>query len=278
MRLEEIKLWYKDLCSLGEAIDPISNWFVLLQLIQRSKKAKLKKEALLAQEYYKLAKMVGAFIYDLTREIMPDPDDLMDEGKGTWKSKIYGQPFNYNSKQTRVKIIDNYFIDRLLSIALIYEGLTEDTVLNMIFEVLSVDQDTEGIFSWNATGQGNIKENLNALAKLARANEMEVFLILDRDGDWLDILNDFKKRGYIREGTYHVWEKDFESDNFSIDEVVKKVNYLLGQKLLNKVEKSDVIDRMNNNPALVMMKAISDSFWEKNRVQTERSSIEKRVG
>lgn len=73
LSIEEIKEWYNVLCHLGSGTDPLLEWFVLLQIINNAKKNKLTNEALIAQEYYKLARMIAFFIYDLTKEKMPDP-------------------------------------------------------------------------------------------------------------------------------------------------------------------------------------------------------------
>jgi len=68
LSIEEIKEFYNTLCYLGYIADPLSHWFVLLQIINDAKKNRLTKEALLAQEYYKLARMVAFFIYDKLRK------------------------------------------------------------------------------------------------------------------------------------------------------------------------------------------------------------------
>jgi len=65
--------WYTDLARVGYFIDPLSNWFPLLQLINADKKKKLKKEALLIQEYYKLAKIVAFFYMILLEKKCPTP-------------------------------------------------------------------------------------------------------------------------------------------------------------------------------------------------------------
>lgn len=116
------------------------------------------KGALLEQEYYKLARMVAFYIYDLTKEKMLDPDDYLDGVEGKWKTDIYGEPFNYQSKETRIRILDNYLINRPFQIALIYEGETEDYVIHEIFKVLNIDEDSDGVFLWKAKGQGNIEK------------------------------------------------------------------------------------------------------------------------
>ena len=61
MPIEEIKEWYNSLCHLGYNTNPLLDWFVLMQLINTTKKNKLTGNALIVQEYYKLARMVNCF-------------------------------------------------------------------------------------------------------------------------------------------------------------------------------------------------------------------------
>jgi hypothetical protein len=275
MSIDDIKQLYEDLARLGYINDPLSSWFVLLQLINKAKKEKLKNHALLSQEYYKLSKMVSFFIFDLTKEKMPDPDDVMDEGKGEWKRKIYGDPFDYESKQTQLRIFDNFLIDRPYRIALIYEGDTEDIVIKMIFDALYVNHERDGVFLYNAEGQGNIEKNLYSLAELAKKNEMSIFLMLDRDARWLRIIKNFKKHGYIKEGRYHVWKKDFESDNFEIYEIVEKLNNILTNKGLKMINREELENKMSNTN-ITLRKAISGLIYKENGIDLDRviSNIE----
>jgi hypothetical protein len=263
MSIDDTKAWYQELAILANINDPLANWFVLLQLINRAKKEKLKKDALLSQEYYKLARMVAFFIYDLTTEKMFDPDDVIDEQKGKWKREKYGEPFDYETKTIQHKILDNFLIDRPYMMALVYEGDTEDGVIKMIFDALYVDPERDGLFLYNAEGQGNVERNLYGLAELARKNEMDIFLILDRDARWSRIILDFKNYGYIKEGKCHVWNKDFESDNFAINETLDKVNYILSEKCLKIIKKEELEEKMSN-PNIFLRKAISDLIYKEN--------------
>lgn len=187
----------------------------------------------------------------------------MDGAGGTWKPKIYGDPFDYNNKQTQKRILDNYLVTRPYRIALIYEGDTEDFVVKSIFDALYVDQDRDGIFLHNAEGQGNIQHYVNSFAPLAKADEIDIFLILDRDVNWEKILEDFKRQRFIKDNMYHIWQKDFESDNFEIGQVINTVNTMLKEKNQKEIKTEDVIPKLSN-PSIGLMKAISDVVWNVN--------------
>ncbi len=75
--------------------------------------------------------------------------------------------------------MDNYLIERSLRVALIYEGETEDTVIKMIFDALNVDEKRDGIFLWNASGQGNINNSwIIRLKKVPPVNDTILPIIL----------------------------------------------------------------------------------------------------
>jgi hypothetical protein len=264
--MEEIKELYIVLCHLGHSSDPLFHWFVLLQIINDAKKKRLTKKALLAQEYYNLARMVQSFIYDLTKEKMPDPDDSMNGAGGKWKPKKYGTPFDYNSKQTRNRILYDYLATEPYRIALIYEGDTEDYVIKSIFDALYVDQDRDGIFLHNAEGQGNIQQYVNSFAPLAKANEIDIFIILDREARWKKIIDGFKQRRYLQDNMYHVWKKDFESDNFDTGLMINTINKILKEKGQKEVKQEEVNTRLSNS-STGLMKIISDAIWEENKIR-----------
>jgi hypothetical protein len=115
----------------------------------------------------------------------------------------------------------------------------------------------------NAEGQGNIQHYLNSFAPLAKADEIDIFLILDRDMNWQEIVEDFKRQRFIKDNMYHVWQKDFESDNFEIDKVIDTVNMILKEKDQKEIRKEDVIQKLSN-PSIGLMKAISDVVWNVN--------------
>jgi hypothetical protein len=208
--------------------------------------------------------MVALFLYDLTKERMPDPDDQMDGSGGTWKPQVYGEPFDYKNKQSQKRILDNYLVNRPYRIALIYEGDTEDFVIRSIFDALYVDHNKDGIFLHNAQGQGNIQHYMNSFAPLAKADEIEIILILDRDMKWQEIVEDFKRQRFIKDNMYHIWQKDFESDNFELGQVLDVVNTILKEKNQKVIRKEDVIQKMSN-PTVGLMKAVSDVVWNVNQ-------------
>jgi hypothetical protein len=278
MTIEQLEAWHKDLCKLGYNIDPLSSWFPLLQLIDESQKQKLKEHAFLAQQYYKLARMVSLFLYDLTKKRMSDPDDSIHESNIELKREVYGKRFSYYNNTIKRKILDHYLIDRDFRIALIYEGETEDLVIRSIFNVLGVDSERDGIFLYCARGQGNMKsKSLRGLIEMARKYSAEPFLLLDWDGIYQNLMRSYKKGRmnkdwYIKQKMRHIWEKDFEYDNFGIDRVLGIVNPLLRKNTYLEIRKSDV-EKELQYPQMVLMKAI-DKIIRRNNPNTKNNKLD----
>ena len=147
LTVEQIKEVYYAVASEGQMVDPNANWYSLLRLIKRSRKERLKGKALLAQGYYDLAQMVAHLIYDVTKEKMTDPDDLFDGTEGSWKPDHYGNPFGYNNPETRLQIRNAYFINKPSFIAIVFEGTTEQVVIEKIFGLFMKDHEEKGISS-----------------------------------------------------------------------------------------------------------------------------------
>jgi len=101
---------------------------------------------------------------------------------------------------------------------------------------------------------------MNSFAPLAKADEIDIFLILDRDMKWQDIVEDFKRQRFIKDNMYHIWQRDFESDNFEVGQVLDIVNIILKEKNQKEIRKEDVIQKLSN-PTIGLMKAVADVIW-----------------
>lgn len=264
MSIEDLKGLYNYLCGRGYFIDPLENWFPLLQLMKRSAIGKLEGKALLSQDYYALAYMLSNFIYQLTGEKMLDPDDMNDGISGEWKKRIYGDPFDYNSRKTRNIILDNYFASRPFRLILVVEGNTEETIINLILKALAIDPDRDGFIIHNLEGQPNIKINLGTIYYLARKDFIDVFTILDNDREANEIISKYN----IDIERHHKWERDFEYDNFGVEAVVKYVNCELKQKGLKQISKNEVEKEISGTDK-VMMNIIKILIQRENKVEYE---------
>ena len=87
---------------------------------------------------------------------MPEPDDVCRSDNGKWKERIYGDPFDYNTKKTQSQILKYFLVDRPIEIVIIVEGETEEKVIELILEARGVDRESDGFFVYNIQGQNNL--------------------------------------------------------------------------------------------------------------------------
>jgi hypothetical protein len=254
--IQKVIQLYKTFIAFAVGKDPLWKWYILIQIMRSSRRKELKGEALLAQEYYDFAYMLGNFIFDLSGTKMLEPDDLWDGRSGTWKPRIYGEPFDYKTKKTQNNILNKFLIERPFKLGIIVEGDTEEHVTNLILDKIHVDNKRNGFFIHNAKGQGNIKENLRGLFHLSNLNEVRLFLILDDNIEADKIKEELKD--FVNEDMIHKWKNDFEYDNFGIRPVVDTVNRILSIKGYNPISLSEVEFELSKGK--VLMKVIKNIF------------------
>ena len=122
-----------------------------------------------------------------------------------------------------------------------------------------------GYGRFSADGKGNIKKNLNLLARQLKEDGIDLFVILDGEPDSHGIINRLIEKGLLQSGMYRIWQNDFEWDNFGIDLVVEEVNNIFNEHNLNYIlSSSEVKDNLGNK---MLMTAISDIFYQKYKVK-----------
>jgi hypothetical protein len=156
-----------------------------------------------------------------------------------------------------MRIRDRFFKDRPYRVAIIFEGHSEKKAIRMILEALYIDEKRDGILLHNAKGRSNMEANLESLFDFTKKNDIDVFEIVDREKASIGMLEAHKRRGLIREGMFHIWEKDFEYDNFGTAKVVEKVNVFLQVKGHEEgITVEEVESRMRDKDS-VLMNAVS---------------------
>lgn len=191
--------------------------------------------------------MLASFIYDLSGEKLPDPDDIFDEEKGRWKARIFGEPFDYTTKRTQNQILNYFLWDRPYELVFVVEGQTEEKVIELILEARGVDLEKDGFFVYNIEGVDNLM-HLKPLFRVSQLIDITIYAMVDNDKDVDKKISKMKESanelGYSKYIIIHKWERDFESENFGIDNVIEKVNQILDENGYNNVKKEDVQKRM----------------------------------
>lgn len=265
LTIDEVKKWYEALAMSGYTADPLADWFVLTRIIRRSRKQKLRGKALLAQDYYEMAKMVDLFLEDLTGKKQIEPDDLMDGLRGAWKPDIFGKPFDYTTKATHRAIAQYYLLPQFIRLLILVEGETEEKVLSMIFDALYVDTEHAGIMVHPYGGIDNLRrKNIDDMLKMAKEDEILVFVIADNENNADNKLKALVTRGKIKEGVYKIWNGDFEQDNFGLARVIKAVNDQLrpSGKEVDAKKVRELMKKKSLNLMLAMSKIYSEKYHQ----------------
>jgi len=267
MKLEEIEQFYIELSLHARKMDPIYEWFILQKIIKKSRKFKLKKQALLAQNYYDYLYMISLFIYDVTGKDMPEPDEVLRNDSRKWKGIRFGEPFDYSTKKTQNQILKYFLDDRPIELVILLEGETEERITELILEARGVDLERDGFFVYNVRGLDNL-QHLKPLFRIAQLIDITVFAMLDNDkgvDDKIRLMKESaKKLGYTKDIRIRKWNRDFESENFGIDIVLDKVNQILDEKSYTRINKKDVESRMKTS-GQALITAIENTISKNNR-------------
>jgi hypothetical protein len=69
--------------------------------------------------------------------------------------------------------------------------------------------------------------------------------------------------GYEKDIQIHIWDRDFETDNFGIDKVVSKANQILSEKGYTKIDPLEVESRMKRTGD-ALIKTVEKEIWSVN--------------
>lgn len=224
--IEQIKKRRLHFAAQAAFIDPLRSWYILVHHIPYSKREKLKGDALLAQDCYEITEMLGRFLTDLTGEKQLGADDLLDGRRGKWKKEWYGREVDYKSREVLQKVLTEYGINPQDRLLLIVEGPTEYEAVPRIAQAMGFGLGLLRIRILPLGGAGEIvrKRSEKLLEYLALAPSATIpYIILDNHPNVKKTLETLKTLKLIRPEHYRVWEREFEEDNFSDEEVLQQV-------------------------------------------------------
>jgi len=222
--VDQIKEWRIHFAAQAGFIDPLRSWYILVRHIPYSKREKLKGDALLAQDYYEIVDMLGRFLTDLTGEKQLDADDLMNGRQGKWKKERYGREIDYKNREVLQKVVSEYGINPQDRILLIVEGPTEQEAIPIIAQAMGINFEHLGIRIPPPKGVGEIaKKRIEKLLEYLTYTVTTPYIILDNHPNVERDLKILEATKLIPSGHYRIWNKEFEEDNFSDEEVIQQV-------------------------------------------------------
>lgn len=259
---EDIHALYRLLARINHD-DPLGYWYPLQSIMKKSRKRQLVGTALISQDYYDFAAMVQDFIKDEFDEEVSPPDDLGDD---KWHERIFGSPFDYDTKKTQKAVLDYYLIYPPQKVAIVYEGATEEYVINRILKALRIYLPTSGLTFHNAEGADNLLTNFDSFFELAKKEQIDGFVILDQDKK--SIAEELIRKGSVKEDMMVVWNNDFELENFGIEKTVEVINDALKKKSANIISVDEIKSKLDGRD-MMLMNAISDEVRKQNGVKLD---------
>jgi hypothetical protein len=228
-RLNDI---YRRIESCARYIDPLEHWNPLMEFISYEKKQKLKGQALLALDFYGMSKMLKMFYEDLTGEKSENRGD-----RNNWKVTYYGVGTLANKTELLEYLTNEYHLNPRPKLILVVEGDGEYENIPKIAEAMGLDLNTSSIKMENLQGIGEFKK-LSRFIDHYHNLQTVVFVLLDNENRSRQfkqrIVESKSKFGINRKITktdyIKIWDKNYEYDNFSDEEIASAMSYQSREK------------------------------------------------
>ena len=258
--IEQVRGLRDHFATQANRLDPLRAWYDLIRIMKITTIEKLEGEALTAQLYYGIIRMIMLFLHDLTGEKIQEPDVLSGSNTGKWKNSVYSDPFDYGSRKTHRGIIARFIRDPTTRLYLIVEGDTEEIIIKKIFEKWNVNMEDEGICLINSKGIANMRSTILApIIQSATRDFIAIYMIADNEEKSqakINVINDSVTTKF----DFHVWQKNFEEDNFDSTNVIDLVNsYLRPQGKIVTYEEVGTLQQSGN----ALIKSIEQAYGKK---------------
>lgn len=204
--LEDVRKMREHFEAQARFIDPMKRWGHLLGIIDPSMIDELEGPAQLAQFYYKIIRVLDAFIYDLTGE---RDENVVD----------------YSDHEIRTEIIKRFTNFTPLQLIVLVEGKTELNIIKKIFKNMDLRFDDMGLEVVDCGGISKMDPS-NPIINLAITHHAAIYLIADCENEIKKQIQDIQKSpdiGTIQFG-YRLWKKSFEDVHFDDQELFDYVN------------------------------------------------------
>ncbi|MBM9515292.1 hypothetical protein [Desulfogranum marinum] len=271
---QKLKHVYNYLCLELEACDPLWQWAQLTQFVTVDERAKLKKDALLAETIRSAARMVSSLNKDIYEEEFPPPNEVL----GTVINHIPELSIRKDVREYLEYVVNRFGLNPRPKLSLLVEGQTEEMAILKIFEeYYEVHPSILGIEIVVLTGvdlaTGNKKDDrFSAIFRLLdylHSNQTISFLILDNE-NYASKLKEAAKKvksihsqyRYVTRNDYiKIWRDSFEFDNFSCTEIASAFNAISkGRATFSVSDIRDCKENSNSGSALKQLYRVKCSY------------------
>jgi hypothetical protein len=219
-------------------IDPLNDWYDLLQFVSVRERERLKGPALLACTFRAMALMLASFYQDLTGK--PLPMDLFSLRSGAQKKNSL-----VDSLKQLEYVVNKYNLNPRPRLILVLEGPSEiDQVSRIVGARWGSSLATLGIELVDLKGVGNFTgrrsiDRFGALQRFIDAfhdRQTIVYVLVDNEGGAETIARKlaskpsayFPGRTVTKKEYVHVWKHNYEFDNFTEIEIAKALSNVAG--------------------------------------------------
>lgn len=222
MSIDEIKKLHELVTLDAKSIDPLEKWYELTQFVSLDQKKKLKGRSLLAQTLYSMEYMLRLFYEELTNNKLEQPH--------IWPSWKKDRSYRDDVIQNDIKYLEfltnRYHLNPRPKLILVVEGYGEYENIPRIAKALGLDFNISAIRIENLKGIGEFKK-LERYIDNYHNLQTVVYILLDNENrsrqlkkKIIGIPSKYGVNRKITKSEYiKIWNKNFEFDNFTDDEI-----------------------------------------------------------
>jgi hypothetical protein len=226
---ETLKVMHQRLAVHGMMLggdDPLRYWHMLIRMAPAKQRVKLRGRARRAQDAYDAAEMLRRFNFNLTGELLPNPDDIFDLSDKSWKKRLFGKwpTFSYTRADLAVELRLRDLHPHQVHI--VVEGETEKIVCQRVLEALAampLDDMGVSIQRLYGVGKGKVSSRQRDMLRAMKPFPRYLILVADREGDMEREVERLKQEGVLTEETAYLWDTSFEEANFTDQEIVTMI-------------------------------------------------------
>jgi len=203
----------------GRRHDPMVKWANLVRLMPHRRRSELRGPALLAQDYYDIADMLGYFLRDLTGVEQKPTPDLFDGAWPDLQQHIYGSPIMSRERKAVTRYLGRFGLVPQPRVALLTEGETERAFVNAFCKAVHIDLAEAGV--WHHSMEGAQKLGSSGLRELLghlKWDGTAVFVHVDNDEHVDEHLADLVRANLLCRRFCTVWDGQFEEE-FPIEQI-----------------------------------------------------------
>ena len=227
---------YDTLAGGQSWLDPLANWYPLVQFVPIDERRRLKGEALLAETLREGALMLRSLYLDLYREELPPPNEV----RGTVITHMPELEVRKDVRRHLEFVVNRYGLNPRPKLVLFLEGESEERIISTLFEeYFGFPASRVWIEIINVRGvdtaTGGWKDSYAAILRLVdylHHHQTLTFIVLDNENKAKRLkqaASSFRsifghRTRATRPEYIRVWKRSFEFDNFSDSELAASLS------------------------------------------------------